>query len=398
MNLNNDGKEWCIELAKLLRDPAAKLVTLNLRWNDIGEEGAVILGIGFLKNKTLKNLYLNGLRSFSQMAWSSLISGLGGSSSLEVVDLSLDNLLSEAMASLAHALVINTSLKVLNLKNTCLGDTGAVALAHALGNNTTLTRLDISDNSTVSSNGWRNFFNLLRNNNGTLELLHIDNNNIVEQDVRLMVDCLGSISSLTHLRVKVDSGITTIGWQTLSSLLQHPNLSLEQLYIGNAANDVAMVAFVNSLTANTTLEMLEFGSVDTTAFTPVVWDTLINLLCDDTNIERISNSNHTLHDLDLHGCVPAPLSVLLGLNQNANKTEVVRQKIINYYFLNGENNMEEFVDMEVNVLPHVIAWTGRDGNGFSLLYCLVQSMPSLFDPDSKAAKLAAAGSKRKFET
>ena len=120
LNLNNDGKEWCIELAKLLRDPAAKLVTLNLRWNDIGEEGAVILGIGFLKNKTLKNLYLNGLRSFSQMAWSSLISGLGGSSSLEVVDLSLDNLLSEAMASLAHALVINTSLKVLNLKNTCL--------------------------------------------------------------------------------------------------------------------------------------------------------------------------------------------------------------------------------------------------------------------------------------
>ena len=399
LNLNNNGKEWCIELSKLLGDPATKLGTLDLSYTDISDEGAIILGMAVLQNTTLNKLFLNRLRSFSSLAWTSLISGLGGSSSLEEVDLSLENCIgSEGIVSLANSLVTNTSLEVFNLKDVCLTAMGVAALAYALGKNSTLTRLDISNNITVSNVGWQNFFNLLRNNNSTLEILHIDNNNIVEQDVRLMVDCLGSIGSLTQLRVKVDSGITTIGWQTLSSLLQHPNLSLEYLYIGNTANDVAMVAFANSLTANTTLEMLEFVSVDTTAFTPVVWDTLINLLCDDTNLESISNSNHTLNDLCLHGCVPAPLSVLLGLNQNANKTEVVRQKIINYYFLNGENNMEEFVDMEVNVLPHVIAWTGRDGNGFSLLYCLVQSMPSLFDPDSKAAKLAAAGSKRKFET
>ena len=93
---------------------------------------------------------------------------------------------------------------------------------------------------------------------------------------------------------------------------------------------------------------------------------------------------------------PAPLVALLTLNKNDNEAEVVRQKIINYHFFKGEKNMEEFVDMELNVLPHVIAWTGRDNHGFSLLYCIVHSMPSLFDPDSKAAKLAA-GAKRKRE-
>ena len=44
--------------------------------------------------------------------------------------------------------------------------------------------------------------------------------------------------------------------------------------------------------------------------------------------------------------------------------------------------MEEFVDMELEVLPHAMGWASWDGTGHSILYQLVRSMPSLFDSDT----------------
>ena len=76
----------------------------------------------------------------------------------------------------------------------------------------------------------------------------------------------------------------------------------------------------------------------------------------------------------------------LELNKNDDKFDVARQKIIRYHFLNGEDNMQEFVSMELEVLPHAIGWTGRDDTGHSILYQLVRSMPSLFDYESMKAK------------
>ena len=92
--------------------------------------------------------------------------------------------------------------------------------------------------------------------------------------------------------------------------------------------------------------------------------------------------------------VDRALDSYLRTNGNDNKSEVVRQKIIQYYFLkdNSINNIEEFVDMELEVLPHAIAWMGRDDIAFPLLYQIVKNTPWLFDSDSKAKLL---GEKRK---
>ena len=93
------------------------------------------------------------------------------------------------------------------------------------------------------------------------------------------------------------------------------------------------------------------------------------------------------------------------MNWNDNKLEVARQKILQFHFTNGDN-IQEFVDMKLNVIPHAVAWMARGGigetwygshdTGHSLLYQLVKSMPSLFEFDSRAKGAAAAGKKRKL--
>ena len=81
------------------------------------------------------------------------------------------------------------------------------------------------------------------------------------------------------------------------------------------------------------------------------------------------------------------------MNANGNKAEVVRQKILQYHFLSGDDiNAEQFIDMEMAVLPHAISWIGRDDIGQPLLYSLFQSMPFLFDSDHKTKSM---GDKRK---
>ena len=86
------------------------------------------------------------------------------------------------------------------------------------------------------------------------------------------------------------------------------------------------------------------------------------------------------------------IACLLEMNENIDKFEVARQKILQYHFWGGKGSIQELVGMDLAVSPRVIAWLGRDEKGFSLLYQFLQSRPSLFE-SGKTVK--ALGSKRK---
>ena len=124
---------------------------------------------------------------------------------------------------------------------------------------------------------------------------------------------------------------------------------------------------------------------------------LSRTLCDGSSIDATFRSNHTLGTIwidtdDLKRVtLPTSLADLLQLNTNGNKLEVARQKILQYH--DNEDGIQEFVDMEWQVLPHAMAWIGRDDVGLSLLYRFVQGMPDLFDRGSKLNN--AGGMKRK---
>ena len=86
---------------------------------------------------------------------------------------------------------------------------------------------------------------------------------------------------------------------------------------------------------------------------------LINILCNKTSITSIVNSNHTLQRVysyypnDRKG-VSHVLNAVLQMNENT-KVEIVRQKIIQYHFMDGKGNIETLVGMELEMMPSAIA-------------------------------------------
>jgi len=108
------------------------------------------------------------------------------------------------------------------------------------------------------------------------------------------------------------------------------------------------------------------------------------------------NSNHTLQYLgDLIPDVLVPYS---ELNENKDKAEVARQKILQTHFSTEDgdtSNIQMLLDMELKMLPSVITWIGRpvpigwEGvqvSGLSTMYNLTRRVPDLFDSSPQVAK------------
>ena len=197
-----------------------------------------------------------------------------------------------------------------------------------------------------------------------------------------LVDALISIDTLKDLNLCFDL-CSRVGLQGISRLLQNPNSGLEEISIAQSQADDTdhnvMIDYSHALSNNNKLRelILCWGIVVTESG----WDALADLLCNKSSIDGILDSNHTLEAVRGPDQVDDRVVSYLKLNKNDNKSEVARRKIIQYYFVNGEE-MQEFVDMELGVLPHAMGWMCRNDTGHSILYQLVRAMPSLFDYES----------------
>ena len=67
------------------------------------------------------------------------------------------------------------------------------------------------------------------------------------------------------------------------------------------------------------------------------------------------------------------------MNQNEDKSEVARKKILKYYFSVGGDKASAFAQMSEKVMPFALEWIGRTVSGFSLMYNVVRGNPTLFD-------------------
>lgn len=382
--LENDDISWCVELGLMLKSPTSKLEVLNISGSKIGNKGAVIIGAALSRNKKIKKLSLNELdeySSVSSLGLVTLVSSVGGCSSLEEIEVSDSNYIGDEVAVvLANTVVAKTPLELLDLSSTNVSDIGILSLSYALDGNTTIKSLDLSCNRSITSSGWRTFFDQMTNNTSALEVLSLVNNNIDDEVVASIVDSFKS--SMKNLNVRMNRLITSIGLRTLFTLVQQQPTCLESLCVPRI-DDGMMLVFANALVNNNTLRRFIIHDV---SVTKQGWGSLADVLCNKSTIESICTSNHTLESIKESGQwqVPNDLHAYLELNKNENKSEVVRQKIIKYHFNYGESNIQKFVNMELNELPQVISWTGRNDIGLSLLYKLCRGMPALFDSDSKA--------------
>lgn len=410
-----------------LSNPNHSLEELNIHSNDFGGDISTAFAPVILNNKSLKCLCNEGSVGTAVSCWEAI-----GRSALEYLSLSNEvssGITDDDIIPLGDALSSNSSLKTLSLSGSrrayysqeetppppitdagwevlfgylsnnrisledlripfkCIGNGSAASLANALSTNTKLKCLDLSNhNESISAAGWQTFFRILQNSNLALEELKLDNNSIDDVGVRAMVIALADISSLSSLSLSSNRSITSRGWRSISTLFGRRNSGLKEIDLtyNDNIDDEAVIDFATALAGNTSLKVLKLPGNN--GITSRGWNALANILCDESNAETLYASNHTLHEVRAS---PDDINVHLQLNENANKVEVARQKIMTYHFLNGEDNIDELVDMEMNVLPRVMSWICRDYTGLSLLYSFVRGMPSLFDSESMQVRAAA---------
>eukprot|EP00956_Cyclotella_meneghiniana_P034825 scaffold108454_cov37-Cyclotella_meneghiniana.AAC.2 len=146
-------------------------------------------------------------------------------------------------------------------------------------------------------------------------------------------------------------------YAALASLLSNPRTILSEIHIDGRIDANGFSTIAEGLTNNSTLRTLRvYYSGD--------WGPMAKALCDASSIEGIHASNHTLQGMrQIYFCdpddnetiptLPDMIKTCLELNKNANKEQVIRQKIARYYFT-GDFDISPFLGMPVSVLPEVL--------------------------------------------
>jgi len=327
------------------------LKTISLQQGRFSTESANVLGESLYSNNTLKYLDLGCTEAID---WGPIFPALSNPES---------------------------SLEVLRLQEAGVKDDDLSLLATAVATNS-LKELYLDGNDMISKDGWLDFFSRLQSN--TLEKLVLNHNNIDDQVVSSIVSALRSkCPSLKKLELECYD-ITLVGWMALSNLLTCPTLNLGYLVIGGCRSrddDEILITFANALENNTSLKVLH---MPTSSITKRGWGALSNVLCNKTTIDATSSSNHTLEIISQDYChyehqLPKDIRSLVRFNR-AEDTVAARRKIIRSHFYD-ETSVQLFIDdndIDAGVIPHLLAWIGRDFFGHDLLFRVVKSMPSLF--------------------
>ena len=462
----DDMIHWCTAVGKLLNNPLSKLEELILEDETIIEdEGLIIIGSALSSNTTLKRISrFNSIIQHNNQQSTTIIPNITSSgwesffgylanSSLEELLLSHRNISDEALAVLGTSLPTMNTLKVLSLSDnelitsqgweiflgiivdSCLeeldldyngiSDEALAVFVNSLAEMSTLKVLSLEENELITEQGWLHFFNQLHDFPSlTLESLDISGNVFGVEGNASIFYGLMNMQSLKNLDVSCrdpdsesldDDPRMALTSDSFLSLLRCHAPNLEHLSVSVLdVNEELITGLAASLVGNTSLKSVDIenkllwrlGYDDDP--TLVGWDALNNALCDNTSIESIICSNHTLQEINFtqggyefqpfnpdeeeidsdygsvqetrHSEAMSTMDSYLELNKSGDdKTEVARQKIIQYYFDNGDRNIQEIVDMEISALPYAIEWSGRNEASLSLLYRLLRSVPYLFE-------------------
>jgi hypothetical protein len=238
-------------------------------------------------------------------------------------------------------------------------------LGDALAVNTTLIELDLSFNDTITSTGWREFFEWTRNKNSSLKILNLSECNIDDVGADLIALALVQSNSINEFDIECNS-ISSSGWLNFIEILLNGNRSLEKL------------------------------NIEPGKFRDKCWNAMSSALCDKSSIESIYSSNHAFHNLPVgnYPWVPDDVKSLLQINKNDDKSEVARQKILKHHFSGGStNNSHMFSEMPESMMPHVLGWIGRNRLGYSLMHCVIRDFPTLLGSCNEP--LSEGGKKQK---
>ena len=341
-------------LVGLMNNPNSPLMELSLWDCSIDDERARILAAALAINKTLRKLHLGENKNITITGWRAIFTQLQSpQSSLDGLDLWKN---------------YNIDIAVANL------------LANALANGTSLKALNLGASYEITTEGWRAVFEGLSSPHCMLQELLLCSNWFGDEEVTHLSNALTSNCVLSELDLSSNSEVTSSGWRAFSAALQNPNSALISVSLrGNSIYDDALTSFANSLVHNNKLKELYLAdnNISSENVTITNWDALSNVLCNKSSINTTFNSNHTLQRIidpkySDESRLPSDLQTLLQLNRENTKSEAARRKILKVHF-SGTFNMQPFIDMDLNALPHAIAWMARNEYGSSLTYTFVRN-------------------------
>ena len=404
---------WC-SFAAVLSNPNSSLKTVVLSHNDVGDCGAISFGHSLTNNSRSKRkgfkLDLSYDKSISLVGWQGFSSCLCAPN-LTLRELSLEGCeINDELATLIITAVAKSSiLKKLNMSamvtisaagwiqcfclmadfeftldaidlgHNTIDDSGATMLFNLLVNSS-LKTLDIAYTESITPAGWMICLQSLIGTNTTVEKLELHSNNIDDEGAALLVHLLPTLCT-TYIDLHDNRLISANGWSLFARILRVGSSSkLNQLCLGSedqvVITDRVITGFADALAQNISLEILELYG---TSFSKRGWRALADALCDNSSIADICNSNHTLHTFWLgRGFPPGCITSFLSLNKNEDKADVIRSKFLAHFFHNVDNIGPVFAQLPTELFPDAVSWIGRDHLGFSTMYYLLRSFPSIF--------------------
>ena len=227
---NDIGRDGCVALGSILegqRNPALSI--LNLRYNNIDDEGLHALVVGLINCHNLTSICLNGNALITEAGLRSLSTLFQSDSCrLEHLDLNLASIDNDGAVALATGLVSLPTLKKLELSGTSIGDQGLQALVGSLVNCNVLEELNLSQNL-FPGLGLRSLGVLVQRT--MMKELCLRNNAINDEGLQGLVEGMIARCSLTHLDLSYNDSITAAGLRTLSAFFQSDNCCLRDLWL-----------------------------------------------------------------------------------------------------------------------------------------------------------------------
>jgi len=229
--------------------------------------------------------------------------------------------------------------------------------------------------------------------------LNLCGSTIDDEGIRLLTRLVSKMSSLKYLNLGNNELVTPTGWQALSGFFESPNFTLENIDLFNIRlSEDTVIVLTRALAGNKTLKRLVLEECRDEDYIEIMteegWGVVSTILCNKTSILGTYTSNHALQYIRGDNYIDLPDSLIsyLKLNENEDKTEVARQKILQTHFSGSgdddKSNIQVLLDMELEVMPTAIDWIGRPTHndwrgtsvsGLSLLYNLMRRLPDLFD-------------------
>ena len=244
------------ELLKKIRSNDPTLTTLDLSYNNIGDEGAKVIADALKGNKTLTTLDLSH-NNIEVEGTKALAEALKDNKTLTTLNLSHNEIGDEGAKAIAEALRINTTLTTLNLRISKIGDKGAKDIAEALKENQTLISMDLKSNN-IGDEGAKALADALRINT-TLTTLNLFSTGVGAEGAKAIAEALKANETLTTLDL-VENHIGAEGAKAIADALKG-NKTLTTLDLsGSNIGYSGAKAIAEALKANKTLTTLDLSS------------------------------------------------------------------------------------------------------------------------------------------